>query len=145
MHRIFAAAVAAGSLALAGGAAACSCVWTIEEAILNADQIYSGVALDVEERVDDVLVTFEVRDIWAGPPTDTRQVVVPPKIDSCHLNFEVGTSYVVLAKSLGEIPETNPCWFTGTVAGSADAIKVLGDPFPPVDDRSWSRLKSLYR
>jgi len=140
-------AIATGLLGWAGGATACLCTITLPEAIDLAEVIYSGEVLSVTlvttdqgHLWDEVRVLVENR--WRGAVPDTAVVYEQPST-SCSIDFEVGETYVVLARTwYGEL-FTGTCSRTAPLEDAGDVLDLLGDPVP-AREVDWSRIKSRF-
>ena len=126
-------------------ARACSCQY-ITDAIAGSDlsvAVFSGrvVALELvptsnphfRPENEDLLVHFEVADIWKGRPDPRTTVRTARALGACGYDFQIGSQYLVYAvQSNGEL-FTSICSRTDLLRDAQQDLSELG---PPVNHRN---------
>jgi len=134
----------------AGTAAACTCWYpqTLDDALADADRVFTATALSREEIPDSYQVAYvlQVHWIWQGPTAEHYTIVTEPDEAACGYVFEIGTEYLVFTSDrAGYDGYTWLCAGTGRVENSLAWIGELGaPPVVPAPASSWSAWKAAY-
>lgn len=124
---------------------ACSCIMpgTPQEEMVNAEAVFSGKVLEIEEVNYGYDVTLEVLEVWKGVDRSIVQVHTGMGGGDCGFNFEEGKEYVVYASSgEGELLEVYICSLTGLLAESD--TESLGDGTVTAESAPEQDFKVIY-
>lgn len=123
---------------------ACSCVMpgTPQEEMGNAEAVFSGKVLEIEESGYGYDVTLQVLEAWKGTDEATVQVHTGMGGGDCGFNFEEGREYVVYASSSEGELEVYSCSLTGLLADSD--TESLGEGTVISESASEQNFKAIY-
>jgi Tissue inhibitor of metalloproteinase len=121
---------------------ACSCVPpdTPEKELQQADAVFSGKVIKVEEggsgefsanSSSQVSVTLEVKEIWKGIEENRIVVKTEQHSASCGYEFEKNKEYIVYAQKQGNEWYVSLCSRTTILAEAGEDVKALGKGDPP--------------
>lgn len=124
---------------------ACSCIMpgTPQEEMGNAEAVFSGRVLEIEETGYGYNVTLEVLEAWKGVDGSTVQVHTGMGGGDCGFNFEEGKEYMVYAAlGEGELLEVYICSLTGLLADSD--TESLGEGTVVSESAPEQNFKAIY-
>lgn len=111
-------------------ARACSCEQPPppQEALANADAVFSGRVISVESADTTDLVRLRVQDAWKG--VEREEVVIRSGPGNCAIYFVLDHDYLVYAYDDDGELVTNMCTRTARLQDAAGDVSALG---PPLD------------
>lgn len=123
---------------------ACSCVMpgTPQEEMVNAEAVFSGKVLEIEESGYGYDVTLQVLEAWKGVDETTIQVHTGMGGGDCGFNFEEGREYVVYTSSSEGEFEVYSCSLTGLLADSD--TESLGEGVVISESAPEQNFKAIY-
>jgi hypothetical protein len=123
---------------------ACSCIMpgTPQEEMVNAEAVFSGKVLEIEEVKDGYAVALQVIESWKGVDGSTIQVHTGMGGGDCGFNFEEGKEYMVYASSFEGTLEVYICSLTGLLAESD--TESLGAGVVTPEDTSEQDFRIIY-
>jgi hypothetical protein len=121
---------------------ACSCVppGTPEQELKEADVVFSGEVIKIEEgklgwlsanSSSPVSVTLEVKEAWKGVEENRVVIKTEQHSASCGYEFEKDKEYIVYAEKQGNDWHVSLCSRTNILAEAGEDLKVLGEGNPP--------------
>ena len=113
----------------------CSCLPppAPQQALRDVDVVFSGTVVSIDSAGLQKAVLFDVTEVWKG--VSGSQVVVHTPNDSaaCGIEFGVGTSYLVYARTVDGELSTGLCDRTAELSLATADVQALGPGRPPGD------------
>lgn len=120
--------------------------------VQNSDAVFTGVVADIRSaepgHFQQVWVTLNVTAIWKGTPGAQVRILTGANSGICGVPFDLNREWLVFARNLPGEPgrlTAGTCSRTASAANNPD-VRDLGPPdSTPSIQRSWGKVKALYR
>ncbi len=150
---LFVVAVVSCSLGTSQASSACSCFEILSPlaAMAQADVVFTGTVIEIDEQPSISIVKFKVDRAWKGVDGDEATIVTSFSGATCGYLFALDEAYLVYGRfgayivPAGEFPDTGLCDPNKLLSEATEDIETLGEPsLTLVKPTFWGQIKALF-